>query len=85
MTRDDAVIGEAAGIAMGLVMIGTHSSMALEDMINVCGLGGEGVCVCVWVGGEGVCVCVGWGVRMCEGEKNDRQYTMSLLLSCFQW
>ena len=37
MTRDDAVIGEAAGIAMGLVMIGTHSSMALEDMINVCG------------------------------------------------
>ena len=60
MTRDDAVIGEAAGIAMGLVMIGTHSSMALEDMINVCGLGGEGVCVCVCVGwgSEGVCVCV---------------------------
>ena len=35
MTRDDAVIGEAAGLAMGLVMIGTKSSGALEDMINV--------------------------------------------------
>ena len=43
MTRDDAVIGEAAGIAMGLVMIGTRSPLALEDMINVC------VCVCVCV------------------------------------
>ena len=28
MTRDDAVIGEAAGIAMGLIMIGTASKMA---------------------------------------------------------
>ena len=36
MTRDDAVIGEAAGLAMGLVMIGTKSADALEDMINVC-------------------------------------------------
>ena len=36
MTRDDAVIGEAAGIAMGLVMIGTRSPLALEDMTNVC-------------------------------------------------
>ena len=35
MTRDDAVIGEAAGIAMGLVMIGTRSPLALEDMTNV--------------------------------------------------
>ena len=35
MTRDDAVIGEAAGLAMGLVMIGTKSPGALEDMINV--------------------------------------------------
>ena len=35
MTRDDAVIGEAAGIAMGLVMLGTRSPMALEDMTNV--------------------------------------------------
>ena len=52
MTRDDAVIGEAAGIAMGLVMIGTHSSMALEDMTNVCGGGGVRVC-----GDEGVRVC----------------------------
>ena len=35
MTRDDAVIGEAAGLAMGLVMIGTKSEDALEDMLNV--------------------------------------------------
>ena len=35
MTRDDAVIGEAAGLAMGLVMIGTRSTMAVEDMLNV--------------------------------------------------
>ena len=35
MTRDDAVIGEAAGLAMGLVMIGTKSENALEDMLNV--------------------------------------------------
>ena len=35
MTRDDAVIGEAAGIAMGLVMIGSKSPMAIEDMRNV--------------------------------------------------
>ena len=35
MTRDDAVIGEAAGLAMGLVMIGTRSTTAIEDMLNV--------------------------------------------------
>ena len=35
LTRDDAIIGEAAGLAMGLVMIGTASPVALEDMINV--------------------------------------------------
>lgn len=35
MTRDDAVIGEAAGLAMGLVMIGTASPVAIDDMINV--------------------------------------------------
>ncbi|XP_064393012.1 26S proteasome non-ATPase regulatory subunit 1-like isoform X2 [Halichondria panicea] len=34
MTRDDAVIGEAAGLAMGLVMIGTRNEMAIEDMVN---------------------------------------------------
>ena len=34
LTRDDAIIGEAAGLAMGLVMIGTASPIALEDMIN---------------------------------------------------
>ena len=35
MTRDDAVIGEAAGLAMGLVMLGTKSPIAIEDMTNV--------------------------------------------------
>jgi 26S proteasome regulatory subunit N2 len=34
MTRDDAVVGEAAGLAMGLVMIGTKSADSLEDMLN---------------------------------------------------
>ena len=34
-TRDDAVIGEAAGLAMGLVMLGTKSPAALEHMVNV--------------------------------------------------
>ena len=34
-TRDDAVIGEAAGLAMGLVMLGTKSPTALENMVNV--------------------------------------------------
>lgn len=31
--QDDAVTGEAAGIAMGLVMIGSKSSTAIEDMV----------------------------------------------------
>ena len=35
MTRDDAVVGEAAGLAMGLVMIGNKSTDSLEDMLNV--------------------------------------------------
>lgn len=35
MTRDDAVIGEAAGLAMGLVMIGSNYTTAIEDMMNV--------------------------------------------------
>ena len=35
MTRDDAVVGESAGLAMGLVMIGTKSTDSLEDMLNV--------------------------------------------------
>ncbi len=35
MTRDDAVMGEAAGLAMGVVMIGTNHSTAIEDMLNV--------------------------------------------------
>ncbi|ELT92764.1 hypothetical protein CAPTEDRAFT_182474 [Capitella teleta] len=31
--QDDAVTGEAAGLAMGLVMLGTKSAMAIEDMV----------------------------------------------------
>ncbi len=31
--QDDAITGEAAGIAMGLVMLGTKSATAIEDMI----------------------------------------------------
>ena len=33
--QDDAITGEAAGIAMGLVMLGTKSAMAIEDMVAV--------------------------------------------------
>ena len=32
--QDDAVTGEAAGIAMGLVMLGTKSAQAIEDMVG---------------------------------------------------
>lgn len=32
--EDDAVTGEAAGLAMGLVMIGTASPQAIEDMVT---------------------------------------------------
>lgn len=35
LNQDDAVIGEAAGIAMGLVMLGTKSAQVLQDMLNV--------------------------------------------------
>ena len=35
MTRDDAVVWAAAGLAMGLVMIGNKSTDSLEDMLNV--------------------------------------------------
>lgn len=31
--QDDAVTGEAAGIAMGMVMLGSKSSQAIEDMV----------------------------------------------------
>ena len=31
--QDDAVTGEAAGIAMGLVMLGSKSALAIEDMV----------------------------------------------------
>ena len=33
--QDDAVTGEAAGIGMGLVMLGTKSATAIEDMVGV--------------------------------------------------
>jgi 26S proteasome regulatory subunit N2 len=33
--QDDAVTGEASGIAIGLVMLGTNSSQALQDMLAV--------------------------------------------------
>ena len=36
LLREDAVTGEAAGLAMGLVMLGTGSSQAIEDMVQVC-------------------------------------------------
>ena len=32
--QDDAVTGEAAGIAMGLVMLGTKSAQAIEHMVS---------------------------------------------------
>lgn len=32
---EDAVAGEAAGLAMGLVMLGTGSVQAIEDMVQV--------------------------------------------------
>ncbi|CAK8698182.1 unnamed protein product [Clavelina lepadiformis] len=32
--QDDAVTGEAAGLAMGLVMLGSNSEQALEDMVS---------------------------------------------------
>ncbi len=34
--QDDAIVGEAAGIAIGLVMLGTKSSQAIQDMLAVC-------------------------------------------------
>lgn len=33
--QDDAVTGEAAGVAMGLVMLGSKSATAIEDMVAV--------------------------------------------------
>ena len=35
LRQDDAVVGEAAGVAMGLVMLGTGSRIAAKDMIEV--------------------------------------------------
>lgn len=33
--QDDAVTGEAAGISMGMVMLGSKSTQAIEDMVAV--------------------------------------------------
>lgn len=33
--QDDAVTGEAAGISMGMVMLGSKQSQAIEDMVAV--------------------------------------------------
>lgn len=33
--QDDAVTGEAAGIAMGMVMLGSKATQAIEDMVAV--------------------------------------------------
>jgi 26S proteasome regulatory subunit N2 len=33
--QDDAVTGEAAGIAMGMVMLGSKNASAIEDMVSV--------------------------------------------------
>lgn len=36
--QDDAITGEAAGIAMGMVMLGSKSASAIEDMVSVSGI-----------------------------------------------
>lgn len=36
--QDDAVTGEAAAIAMGMVMLASKSSVAIQDMVAVSGL-----------------------------------------------
>lgn len=33
--QDDAVTGEAAGIGMGMVMLGSKNAQAIEDMVSV--------------------------------------------------
>jgi len=33
--QDDAVTGEAAGIAMGMVMLGSKDKQAIQDMVTV--------------------------------------------------
>ncbi len=33
--QDDAVTGEAGGLAMGLVMLGSKSTQVIEDMVAV--------------------------------------------------
>lgn len=36
--QDDAITGEAAGIAMGMVMLGSKNAAAIEDMVSVSGI-----------------------------------------------
>lgn len=33
--EDDAVVGEAAGIAMGLVILGSANQVAIDDLVAV--------------------------------------------------
>ena len=42
--QDDAVTGEAAGLAMGLTELGSKSAQAIEDMVAYAQVGG----VCHW-------------------------------------
>ena len=34
LCNDDAVVGEAAGVAIGLLMVGSNNSDVLEEMVN---------------------------------------------------
>ena len=34
LCNDDAVVGEAAGVAIGLLMVGSNNPDVLEEMIN---------------------------------------------------
>lgn len=45
--QDDAVTGEAAGIAMGMVMLGSKNASAIEDMVSVSALSDELDSICV--------------------------------------
>lgn len=45
--QDDAVTGEAAGIAMGMVMLGSKNASAIEDMVSVSALSALNQFVCL--------------------------------------
>jgi 26S proteasome regulatory subunit N2 len=53
--QDDAVTGEAAGVAMGMVMLGSKNASAIEDMVSVSKINfleyifsSVGLCMCVY-------------------------------------